>query len=236
MTVNFQPYGAQQLPMMQAPMQAQAPAAPQRTVYVTSLSQVPVGAIPVSQQALAQMAAQGAPVGSAQATMGATAVQDPANGGRTILKSILKGAGIGAAIGAAVGLVPVLPPSLLTGSLIGAGVGAAIGFVTGLLHAKRDKRDQELLQAQGVGVPLAMQAAPGVAAGAVGAVGPSGMGGAREVAPLPAPAKIHLNAQTKAKLAAKAASAKAAAGTSHAKAPSGSHTKAAAKAPAKAHT
>jgi hypothetical protein len=205
MTANIQPYGAQQLPMMQAQ-------APLQTVYVTSLSQVPAGAIPVSQQALAQMAAQGSPMGAAQATMGSQAVQDPSSGGRTILKSILKGAGIGAAIGAAVGLVPVLPPSLLTGSLIGAGAGAVIGLVTGLLRAKRDKRDQELLQSQGVGqAQLAMQAAPAGAAGAVGAVGASAAAGMREVAPLPAPTKIHLTAQTKAKLAAKAAATKAAA-------------------------
>jgi hypothetical protein len=90
-------------------------------VYFNSMSQLPPGAIPVSQGMLAQALGQG--------QAGAQMVQPEQGGSR--IGSALKGAAIGAAAGAAFGLIPFLPLGLFSGAIVGAIGGAILGFVKG---------------------------------------------------------------------------------------------------------
>ena len=166
-------------PQAQMPMQGQAQAQFQ-PVYVTSTSQLPQGAIPLSQDQVAQLMNSSQGPAIQQATLAANAVQAPASSGRTLLTSILAGAGIGAAVGGGVGLIPVLPPSPLVGALIGAGAGALIGGVVGFIRAKRDKQQAAMLAATAQNTVMT---AP---------VGEPPVGAAK--------GPIHLNEATKAKL------------------------------------
>jgi hypothetical protein len=96
-------------------------------VMISSLAQLPPGAIPMSQHQLAQALGQG--------NVGAQVVQEH---GSSTIGTVLKGAGIGAAAGAAFGVIPFLPLGLFSGALVGAGVGAAIGLVRALTSRKDD--------------------------------------------------------------------------------------------------
>lgn len=168
-----------QMPMAMAAQQ-QGPFQP---VYVTSTSQLPQGAIPLTQDQVAQLMNSSQGPAIQQATLAANAVQAPASSGRTLLTSILKGAGIGAAVGGGVGLIPVLPPSPLVGALIGAAAGALIGGVVGFIRAKRDKQQAAMLAATAQNTAMT---AP---------IGEPPAGAAK--------GPIHLNEATKAKLKAK---------------------------------
>lgn len=140
-----QPQAQQQLPYAAGygmPMgmgMAQVPAygMPGQPVYINSLSQLPPGAMPVSQQMLAQALGQG--------QLGAQVVQ-PESG--SPLTSMLKGAGIGAAAGAAFGIIPFLPLGLFSGALVGAGVGAALGLVAGVRKKKSEGEFHTMEQQQ----------------------------------------------------------------------------------------
>jgi hypothetical protein len=191
-------YAAPQSLVGQAPVGQQAQAQVQ-PVYVQSASQVPQGAIPITQAQVAQLMASSQGPAIAQATLAAQAVNAPTSTAKTLLKSILVGAGIGAGVGGAVGLIPVLPPSLLTGALIGAGAGALAGLVVGLVKSKHNK--QLLAQTAGMQqAPVQQEVAPiGTAPAGIG----TGAGAAHT--------KIHLNEATKAKLKAKNDALKAAA-------------------------
>ncbi len=109
-------------------------------VYINSLSQLPPGAVPLSQGMLAQ--ALGQP-GAQQV------VEQPST-----ISRVLKGAGIGAAAGAAFGLIPFLPLGLFSGAIVGAGVGAAIALLKkpkqpeGEFHTMTPAQQQALAQAQ----------------------------------------------------------------------------------------
>jgi hypothetical protein len=117
------------MPQTGAPVMSVAPAAAQQPVYITSPSQLPAGAVPLSASMMAQAMGQ----------VGAAAVQPPNKMG-TIIGSVLKHAAIGAGVGAAVGLIPKLPPTMFMGALIGAGAGALIGVVKGIGKAKADEQ------------------------------------------------------------------------------------------------
>ncbi len=112
----------------------------QQPVYFNSMSQLPPGAVPVSQNMLAQ--ALGQP-GAQQVP------EQPSTIGR-----VLKGAGLGAAAGAAFGLIPFLPLGLFSGAIVGAGVGAAIALLKkpkqpeGEFHTMTPAQQQALAQAQ----------------------------------------------------------------------------------------
>lgn len=112
-----------------------APVAYGPPVYVSSLSQVPAGAIPVSQEMLARALGQPG--------MGAQLVQVP-----SVIGSVLKGAAIGGLAGAAFGAIPFLPLGLVSGGLVGAGVGAMIGLAKGLSARRTMGQMQTLAQAQ----------------------------------------------------------------------------------------
>ncbi|MCW2961607.1 MAG: hypothetical protein JWM90_1994 [Thermoleophilia bacterium] len=161
---SIQPYAAQ-LPQMYAPQYAmpnmnmgvpQYGAAGMQPVYINSMSQLPPGAIPVSQGMLGQALGQ----------TGAAAVQPPNKAG-TILGTVLKHAAIGGAAGAAIGLIPRLPPTMFMGALLGAGVGAAIGVVKGIKKANAQEQEYAAMQAQGAQGQL-----PQVGAAPAGAAAP----------------------------------------------------------------
>ena len=109
----------------------------QQPVYINSMSQLPVGAVPVSQQMLAQA------LGYPQA--GAQMVQEPQ--GPSVIGSVLKTAGLGAAAGAAFGLIPFLPLGMFSGALIGGAAGAVLGLVKGL-KAKKQAENEIQIQSQ----------------------------------------------------------------------------------------
>ena len=110
----------------------------QQPVYFNSMSQLPPGAVPVSQNMLAQA------LGQAPAE-----VEQPSTIGR-----ILKGAGIGAAAGAAFGLIPFLPLGMFSGAIVGAGVGAVLALLKkpkqpeGEFHTMTPEQQQAQAQAQ----------------------------------------------------------------------------------------
>lgn len=110
----------------------------QQPVYFNQMSQLPPGAIPVSQGMLAQA------LGQAPAE-----VEQPSTIGR-----ILKGAGIGAAAGAAFGLIPFLPLGLFSGAIVGAGVGAVLALLKkpkqpeGEFHTMTPEQQQAQAQAE----------------------------------------------------------------------------------------
>lgn len=163
----------------------------QQPVYVTSMSQIPAGAIPVSQQMLAQALGQG--------QAGSQMVQPE---GTSPIKSALKGAGIGAAAGAAFGIIPFLPLGLFSGALVGAAAGAALGLVKGLKAKKAEGEFQTMQQAQA-------QAQAAAQAQMIASTPP----GARSVAAEAQPVKreVHMSPATRKKWAAKVAAEKAAA-------------------------
>ncbi|MBC7461337.1 MAG: hypothetical protein H7287_08235 [Thermoleophilia bacterium] len=164
-------------PQGQMPLQSQAQFQP---VQVSPASQLPQGAIPLTQDQVAQLMNSSQGPAIQQATLAANAVQAPVSSGRTLLTSILAGAGIGAAVGGGVGLIPVLPPSPLVGALIGAGAGALIGGVVGFIRAKRDRQQASMLAATAQNTVMTAPVGEPPAGAAAG--------------------KIHLNDATKAKL------------------------------------
>lgn len=181
-------YGAQQMmPQYGAMPQMQQP------VYINSMSQLPPGAIPVSQGMLAQALGQ--------SQLGAQVVQPQ---GASPLKSMLKGAGVGAAAGAAFGIIPFLPLGLFSGAIVGAGVGAALGLVKGLkakkaegeFHTMTTEQQQAMAQAQ-----MAASTPPGARSA---------------TAPMEAPARkpVVMGPEMRRKWAAKVAAEKAAAAKS----------------------
>jgi hypothetical protein len=115
----------------------------QQPVYISSLSQLPPGAIPVSQGMLAQALGQG--------QFGASVVQPEQP---STISRVLKGAGIGAAAGAAFGIIPFLPLGLFSGAIVGAGVGAAIALLRkpkqpeGEFHTMTPEQQAAIAQAQ----------------------------------------------------------------------------------------
>lgn len=138
-SMGMMPMGVPQMGMM--PMGAMPYGAP---VMISSLSQLPPGAVPMSQHHLAQALGQG--------NVGAQVVQEKGS----LVGSVLKGAGIGAAAGAAFGVIPFLPLGLMSGALVGAGVGAAIGLVKHITskpkgdvpHILTQEQQQAIAQAQ----------------------------------------------------------------------------------------
>ena len=118
----------------------------QQPVYFNSMSQLPPGAVPVSQSMLAQALGQ-AP---GQGMVGSQMVQEQPS----TISRMLKGAGIGAAAGAAFGVIPFLPLGLFSGALVGAGVGALIGLLRkpskpeGEFHTMTPEQQQAMAQAQ----------------------------------------------------------------------------------------
>lgn len=176
-------YGMQQaMPM---------PGAHGQPVYVTSMSQVPPGAIPVSQGMLAQALGQ--------SQLGAQAVQQPTSSASPI-KSMLKFAAIGAVAGAGFGIIPFLPLGLFSGAVVGAGVGAAIGLVKGL----RDKKAEAAAMGSAQEEEMQRQhAVAGQAMTAPGAVPPAG--------PATTQAGVVMSSAMRTKWAAKVAAERAAA-------------------------
>ncbi len=142
-------------------------------VYVSSLSQIPAGAMPVTQAMLAQ--AMGG-----QAALGAQIMQDRSS----IVGSVLKGAGIGAAAGAAFGAIPFLPLGIVSGGLVGMGVGAMVGLAKGL--SDRNRR-YATLQSQAQAQPQDPVAQTVAMTGAAA----------------PAPAKVVMTAEQRRKFAAR---------------------------------
>lgn len=139
-------------------------------VMISSLSQLPPGAVPMSQHHLAQALGQG--------QVGAQVVQDKPSR----LGSMLKGAGIGAAAGAAFGVIPFLPLGLLSGALVGAGVGAMIGLLTGgkskpgddVPHTMTAEQQQAMAMAQmAAATPPGARSAAMTATQSAGAVQPA---------------------------------------------------------------
>lgn len=123
MPMNPMPYGAMQM---------------QQPVYISSMSQLPPGAIAVSQGMLAQALGQ--------SQMGGMVVQPEQH---STVSTVLKGAGIGAAAGAAFGMIPFLPLGLVSGAVVGAGVGAAIALAKSLVTKQsRDDEFQTMTAAQ----------------------------------------------------------------------------------------
>ncbi|MCB0877730.1 MAG: hypothetical protein KDC46_01950 [Thermoleophilia bacterium] len=118
-----------------------------RPVYISSLNQLPPGAVPISQQMLAQALGQ--------STVGAQVVQDKPS----VMGSMLKGAGIGAAAGAAFGIIPFLPLGLFSGALVGAGVGAAIGLAKGLVGKTQENEFHVMSPEQQQAAAMAQMAA-----------------------------------------------------------------------------
>lgn len=185
----------------------------QQPVYISSMSQLPPGAIPVSQGMLAQALGQ--------SQIGGQLVQpdEPSK-----LTTILKGAAIGAAAGAAFGVIPFLPLGLVSGALVGAGVGAAIGLVKaftsrpkedGQFHTMTPEQQQAIAQAQMV------------------ASTPSGARSVADTAPAPAPVehkKVVMGPEMRKRWAAKVHAERAAAAAT-AKAPAAAKVPATAKAP-----
>lgn len=112
----------------------------QQPVYFNSMSQLPPGAIPVSQNMLAQ--ALGQP--------GAQQVPEQPS----TISRVLKGAALGAAAGAAFGIVPFLPLGLFSGAIVGAGVGAVLALLKkpkqpeGEFHTMTPEQQQAMAQAQ----------------------------------------------------------------------------------------
>lgn len=113
----------QGMAMAQAPMMA-GPAIQQQPVYFSSMSQLPPGVVPVSQQLASQA------IGQSQA--GADVVQ-PASP----LRSMLAGAALGAVGGFGASLL--LPFGPFVGAIAGAAIGGAAGLVVGI----RKRRAQE---------------------------------------------------------------------------------------------
>ncbi|MCW2928160.1 MAG: hypothetical protein JWM86_2128 [Thermoleophilia bacterium] len=182
--------GQQQLPAV-APWGMQ-----QQPVYVSSMSQIPQGAIPVSQAMLAQALGQ--------AQMGAQVVQPES---ASPIKSALKGAGIGAAAGAAFGIIPFLPLGLFSGALVGAAAGAAIGLVRGMKAKKAEGEFHTMEQQQAQAAAMAQaQMIASTPPGARSSV-------AAEAKPVVK--AVHMSPETRKKWAAKVAAEKAAAAKKH---------------------
>jgi len=154
-------------PMMAGPGYANA-YGQQAPVYYTSMSQLPPGVVPASQQMLAAALGQGQ-VGSQMIG------QEPAP---SVLKSVIKMAAIGGGVGAVVGLIPFLPPGMLMGGLIGAAVGGLLGFVKGTKakkeHEVQIQSQQAQIQAQATAVANGV-GAPSIANGMPTAVGSAPM-------------------------------------------------------------
>ena len=173
-------------------------------VYISSMSQLPPGAVPVSQHMLAQALGQ--------AGVGGQVVQDKPS----VVGSVLKGAGIGAAAGAAFGIIPFLPLGLFSGALVGAGVGAGIGLVKGLLGKTQENEFHTMTPEQQQAFAMAQMAAstpPGARSAAATAPVVS------DTPPAPARKKVVMGPEMRKRWAAKvraerAAAAKAAATTS----------------------
>jgi hypothetical protein len=115
----------------------------QQPVYFSSMSQLPPGAVPVSQGMLAHA------LGHAQVSAGVVQPEQSSP-----ISRVLKGAGIGAAAGAAFGIIPFLPLGLISGALVGAGVGAAIALLRkprrpeGEFHTMTPAQQAAIAQAQ----------------------------------------------------------------------------------------
>lgn len=172
-------------------------------VYISSMSQLPPGAIPVSQQMLAQALGQG--------SMAALQVQpEPPS----LVGSVVKGAGIGAAAGAAFGIIPFLPLGLFSGALVGAGVGATIGLVRGIAARRQQGEFHTMSPAQQVAAAQAqMVAATPPGARSIGATVPEPVD-ARPKPPVPAGKVVmtpEMRERRAKRIAAEQAAAKAAA-------------------------
>lgn len=89
--------------------------------------------------------------GSSQILAEALGIATPVQNEASTAKRLLKGAGIGALAGAAFGAIPFLPLGIFSGAL----VGAVVGATSGLLSARKDKKDR---------VPHTMTAAQQIAA------------------------------------------------------------------------
>ena len=125
------------MPMSALPMTTMAHGVQPSPVYITSLSQLPATAVPISQQMLAQALGQ---------TPGGAALVQPES--TSVLKTMLTAAGMGGLVGAAAGAIPFLPLGIVSGALVGAGVGAAVGLVQGLRRRAAEREYQTMLQTQ----------------------------------------------------------------------------------------
>lgn len=173
---------------------------PGQPVYINSMSQLPPGAIPVSQQMLAQALGQSG--------VGALQVQPEQP---SIVGSVVKGAGIGAAAGAAFGIIPFLPLGLFSGALVGAGVGAAIGLVRGVVARRQQGEFHTMSQAQQVAAAQAqMVAATPPGARSVGTSVPEAVA-ARQVPPVPVRKKVVMTPEMRERRAKRIAAEQAAA-------------------------
>lgn len=207
-------YGVPQMgmPQMGYGMPQQMPyGMPGQPVYINSLAQLPPGAIPVSQQMLAQALGQSG--------VGALQVQPEQP---SIVGSVVKGAGIGAAAGAAFGIIPFLPLGLFSGALVGAGVGATIGLVRGIAARRQQgefhtmSHEQQVAAAQAQMVAATPPGARSVGSTASVAAKPAVRRPAthRQVPPVPAEKVVmtpEMRARRAKRIAAEQAAAKAAA-------------------------
>jgi hypothetical protein len=121
-----------------------------QVVPYSSMSQLPPGAIPVSQSMLAQALGQG--------QAGALGVQSGTEDAASPIKSLIKGAAVGAAAGAAFGIIPFLPLRLVSGAIVGAAVGGTLGLVKGI-KAKQAEKTFHTMEAQQAAAQAAMNAA-----------------------------------------------------------------------------
>ncbi len=111
-------------------------------VMISSMSQLPPGAVPVSQDMLAQ----------------ALGVMPTPEKQPSVLGRVVKGVALGAVGGALFGAIPFLPPGPMVGAAIGGAIGGVAGLVTGLIKKTQENEFHTMSTEQQKAIAMAQMA------------------------------------------------------------------------------